>query len=244
MILEGDDIRWQTVIYELVRSGKVNPWDLDISSLSREFIKILKNLKRMNFNLSGKVILAASILLKLKTRELGLTDFMEHTDPEWIGYAAEAEEQALSQDEIEEEQAIVSVAKQYVSPQLVHKIPTTRTRPVTVFELVNALKKAIKVQTRGEVRRARVIEAAKPQKHKLPKKIDIYKKIHRVYGKIKEISLKLDSDLVEFNKLVRSNERKDKVWTFVPLLHLANDNKVNLQQEIPFGKIFVEMKKK
>jgi len=243
MILEGDDIRWQTVIYELIRSGKVNPWDIDVSSLAREYIKILKNLKRMNFNLSGKVILAASIMLKIKTRELGLTSFMEHTDPEWIGYGAEEVQEALTQDEIEEEQAIAAAANQYGTPQLVHKIPTGRTRPVTVFELMKALKKAINVQERREVRQVTRVEAAKPQKHTLPKKVDIYKKIHRVHGKLKELTHSLKSDRVGFEQICRSGGKKDKVWTFVPLLHLTNDGKVDLHQEMPFGKIFVEMKK-
>jgi len=197
----------------------------------------------MNFNLSGKVILAASILLKLKTRELGLTAFQEHTDPEWVGYKEEAIRVALTQDEIEEEQAIATAANQYGVPQLVHKIPTGRTRPVTVFELMNALKKAITIQARREVRQETRIEAAKPQKHIMPKTVDIYKKIHRVHGKLRELTHSLKSDRVEFEQICRSQDRKDKVWTFVPLLHLANDEKVELHQELPFGKIFVEMKK-
>jgi len=114
-------------------------------------------------------------------------------------------------------------------------------RPVTVIELMSALKKAITVQERRQVRHAQHKEDLKPKKHILHK-VDIYKKIHRVYGKIKELSYAGKSNIIEFDHLTRSSAKKDKVWTFVPLLHLANDAKVDLHQELPFGKIFVEMK--
>ena len=238
MILEGDDIRWQTVIYELVRGGKVDPWNLDISKLTREYLKVLRNLERMNFKLSGKVILAAAVLLKLKTRELGMVEFIQHAE----GVYEEEDVEEL-EEHTEEEQAILDAAKRYAAPQLVSKIPQSRVRPVTVFELMGALKKAIKVQERRQVRQVQRKEDLKPQKHKL-RKVDIYRKIQRVYGKVKELSYSGKSNIIEFDHLTRSNSAKDKVWTFVPLLHLANDEKVNLHQEVAFGKIFIEMKDK
>jgi len=232
MILEGDDIRWQTVIYELVRAGKVDAWNLNISTLTREYLKVLRNLERMNFKLSGKVILAAAVLLKLKTRELGMVEFVQHAEGVY-----EEEVEPLE----EEEEAIIEAAKRYAPPQLISKVPTGRTRPVTVIELMGALKKAIKVQERRVERHKQQVKDRVPVKHKLHK-VDIYKKIQRVYGKIKELSYAGKENIIEFDHLTRSGSAKDKVWTFVPLLHLANDEKVNLHQEIPFGKIFIEMK--
>lgn len=232
MILEGEDIRWQTVIYELVRSGSVDPWNLDISILTREFLKVLRNLERMNFHLSGKVVLAAAILLKLKTRELGLDEFVQHSEGIY--------EEPVEEIETEEEQAIIEIAKAE-APQLVSKIPQNKTRPVTVFELVHALKKAIVVEERRKVKVAELEEEKKPIRHNL-KKIDIYKKICRVYNKICTLVQSGASNFVDFEDITHSQESKDKLWTFLPLLHLANEGKVDLHQEIPFGKIFVEMR--
>lgn len=235
MILEGEDIRWQTVIYELIRSGKVDPWNLDISILTREFLKVLRNLERMNFRLSGKVVFAAALLLKLKTRELGLDEFILHSEE---GYEAPVEEDI---EAIEEEQAIVEIAKSHAVPQLVSKVPENKTRPVTVFELVSALKKAIVVEERRKVRQDQIAEEHKPIKAKL-NKVDIYKKIQRVYNKVVNLVQSSNNNLVEFDSLIHSNESKDKIWTFLPLLHLANERKVDLHQEVPFSKIFVELK--
>lgn len=235
MILEGDDIRWQTVIYELVRSRKVDPWNLDISVLTREYLKILRNLERLNFKLSGKVVLAAALLLKLKTRELGLDEFVQHTE----GVYEEEEIEIVDQDEQEEEQAIMAVAGRY--PQLISKVPSSRTRPVTVFELMSALKKAIHVQSNKESREEIRAEDSKPLKHQL-RKIDIYKKMSRIYNKLQHISEDTKSNVIEFESLINADNANGKVWTFVPLLHLANERRIDLHQNLPFGKIFVELK--
>src|SRR3989338_9890515 len=76
LIFEEDDITWQAVILELVRENKIDPWDIDISVLTQEYLKILKKLKEMNFRLSGKVVLAGAILLKLKAERLGVDQLL------------------------------------------------------------------------------------------------------------------------------------------------------------------------
>ena len=73
-LFSEDDISWKTMIYELVRSEQMNPWDIDLNQLSKKFLQKLKELKEMNFRISGKVILAASILLKLKSEKLIATE--------------------------------------------------------------------------------------------------------------------------------------------------------------------------
>ena len=239
MILEGEDIRWQSILYELVRSGKINPWDIDISTLAQEYIKILKNLERMNFNLSGKVVFAAAILLKIKTRDLGLSEFVSMTD--MVDELPE-EEFPLEGEEIEEQLVEIAKQKQRVQPRVEAKIPGPRTRSVTVFELVKALKRAITVEEKREKRLEIREELKRPRKHKI-KKVNIQDKIMHVYARIKELSLELNQSTIEFTKLVPGNQKKDIVWTFVPLLHLSHEDKVNLHQELPFSKIFVEIKK-
>ena len=71
------------------------------------------------------------------------------------------------------------------------------------------------------------------------KKIDIFAKIEEVYSKLKEFLHNYKKDHVEFTKIVPSKEKKDKIWTFISLLHLANKDKIDLKQETAFGKIFI-----
>ena len=47
-----------------------------------------------------------------------------------------------------------------------------------------------------------------------------------------------------FTKLIPSNSREDKVYTFIPLLHLTNQRRIDLEQEKHFGEIEVYLKTK
>jgi len=64
IIVEKDEITWKDIIYDLVKSDQMDPWDIDIAKLTKLFIDKLKNLKKFNFKVSGKAVLAAALLLK------------------------------------------------------------------------------------------------------------------------------------------------------------------------------------
>ena len=69
-LFQKDEVTWQTMLYELVRSEEMNPWDINVSLLAQRFLDMLRKLKEMDFRVSGKIILAAAILLKIKSNRL------------------------------------------------------------------------------------------------------------------------------------------------------------------------------
>ena len=71
-------------------------------------------------------------------------------------------------------------------------------------------------------------------------KVDIIARIKDLYNKIKTTFKKKDS--VYFTDIIKSKEKKDVVWTLLPLLHLSNQGQVELVQEEHFGEIEVLMK--
>src|SRR3989344_8036893 len=70
MLFQKDDISWQTLIYELVKSEDMDPWDVDISLLANKYIETIKKLQQFDFHISGKMLLAAAILLNIKSTRL------------------------------------------------------------------------------------------------------------------------------------------------------------------------------
>ena len=38
IIFDKDEITWQTIIYELINKGEIDPWDVDISVLTKRYI--------------------------------------------------------------------------------------------------------------------------------------------------------------------------------------------------------------
>lgn len=73
------------------------------------------------------------------------------------------------------------------------------------------------------------------------KKIDITQLIKDLYGRIKDFVAKT-KDRLTFSLLIPSNKKEDKILTFIPLLYLANQEKVELNQEEHFGEIEILMK--
>lgn len=61
-----------------------------------------------------------------------------------------------------------------------------------------------------------------------------------MYRRVNEFFSKIGRDFIALSELVPSSERTDLIWTFIPLLYLDNEGRVNLRQEIPFGEIYVE----
>ena len=49
---EEDDVTWKTIIMDLCKSGKIDPWDIEVSILAQEYLKIVSKLKETNFRLS------------------------------------------------------------------------------------------------------------------------------------------------------------------------------------------------
>ena len=70
ILFQEDELTWQNIIYDLVRSEEMDAWDIDISMIAQKFLERLKALKDMDFRISGKVVLASSILLKMKSTRL------------------------------------------------------------------------------------------------------------------------------------------------------------------------------
>src|SRR3989344_3373353 len=70
LVLKEEEVSWKTIIFDLVKSEQMNPWDIDISLLTQKYLEVIKKLKEHDLKISGKVLLAAAILLKIKSTHL------------------------------------------------------------------------------------------------------------------------------------------------------------------------------
>lgn len=225
-----DEITWQSIIYELVKTEQMNPWDIDVSILTQKYIEMLKTLKEHDFRVSGKVLLAAAILLKMKSNKLVGEDLSE-LDRLLMGVEDQMEELGFEEN--------VPIEKLTEIPTLIPRTPQPRKRKVSIFDLVEALERAL------EVKKRRLLHSIPPMNVEAPKKKrDITQIIRDVYGRIKLFFVNTLKDKLTFTKLLPSESKEDKVYTFIPLLHLAQQNKIELSQETPFGEIEVLLKKK
>lgn len=231
LLISEDKLTWKSLIQELVKTEQLNPWDIDVSLLSKRYIEELRRLQNANFFVSGKMILASSILLKMKSNKL-LMDDLSRFDAQLYAGINELQEDYSSLD-TEQNVANQSIAE----PMLTIKTPLPRKRAVTLNDLMFALQKALEVNERRIVRH----QAQASIDIKMPeKKIDISEIINRIYSRIKSF-FSTKKEKLTFTYLVGSNEKKDKIYSIISLLHLETQQKINLIQNEHFGEIEIEM---
>ena len=117
---------------------------------------------------------------------------------------------------------------------LIPKTPQPRKRKVSIYDLIDALQQALEVKKRRILRDVDIPEMIIPEK-----KVDITKLILDLYQRIK-VDLGNDQKLT-FAQLVPSENKQDKIYTFVPLLHLATQRKIDLFQQVNFGEIEIKL---
>ncbi len=198
-------ITWEGLIRDIIIDEGIDPWDVDIIKLANRFRNIVE---KVDIRVAGKFILISSILLSMKS------------------------EMMFREEEEEIEELLIPIYNKR-EINIKPKIQIKRKRPITLNELISALKKAIEVSERRKERREKVEE----KKEIKIRKINIKEKIERLYEKISNLFKKINR--IPFSKLVPSWRRVDIVWTFIPLIHLAGENKVELEQEKEFGEIYV-----
>lgn len=229
-----DDVSWKDVLLDLVKTNQMDPWDIDVSQLSHQYILKVKELKEMDFRLSGKMVLAAALLIKLKSQRLVGSDLMN-----FDRMLSDSQEEYYDDDVMDDES--------YVRPTnaphemiLYPKTPQPRTRKVSIYDLVDALQKALEVKKRRLIRPKAVYNTI----HEAPaKKVDISKLITEMFTQIKNYyGAATKGSKLLFSSLVPTDgSKEDKVLTFMPVLYLTNQGRVDLEQDEHFGEIDVIM---
>ncbi|MBI2142174.1 segregation/condensation protein A [Candidatus Woesearchaeota archaeon] len=233
LVVGKDEVTWQSMLMDLVKREGMDPWDVNITLLTQKYIDMLKSLKELDFRVSGKMVLAAALLLRVKSARLVGEDMMEldrlmrpqeETDELGEGFY----------EELEQGQAKVALGDY---PQLMPRTPQPRKRKVSIYDLVGALQKALEVSNRRILRRPPVASIRLPER-----KIDLTKLLSSVYARITEFFKK--AKLVTFSQILPSDRQEDKILTFISLLYLSNHDqrKIDLVQKEPFGEIEIVLR--
>jgi len=210
------DYSWEQIIYEVIASEGLDPWDLDIGMFSDSFIKYINGLGELDFKIPAKYIIIASVLLRMKSDYLNFI---------------EAEELA------EELDAGVSRSNgnglATINPLL---IPPRRKpeRKVVVDDLIFALIRALRTESRKDVK----LRSSESKIQIIDDKIT--ERITNLYKKINSLLLKIRKEEVPFSNLVEKWEKNEILGTFMPLLYLDHQKKVNCRQEEFFREIYVK----
>ena len=227
-LLFSEKLSWQSIIYDLINTEQLDPWELDLVYLTNKFLERIRQLEESNFFISSKVLLAAALLLRMKA-ELLLDRDLQGLDDILFG---KKEEKKYHQERIELDEDV---------PGLIPRTPLPRFRKVSLEELMQALGKAINTENR----RIRKVVLLKQQEIEtalaLPKKrINIQDSIKNIYSRLLNIFLKRKEKLA-FSELAGIGN-EERIATFIPLLHLDSQQKVWLEQQGHLDEIWILLK--
>ena len=206
---------WKEILMDLVVSEQFDPWNLDITQITAKYIDRVKKMKEFDLHLPANVILAAAVLLRLKSETLKL----------------ENEEQVAEAETYIDDQPIGEV-------QMLHlrmRVPPKRT--ITLADLVNALEE---VMTMEKARVQRSEERVQIMELKIPK-YDIEKEMASTLEKAKKLAD--EKGWLTFSNLLKGKQKNNEaiIFAFLPLLYLENENKIFILQEKLFGEILINI---
>jgi len=229
-LLFNREIGWKEIIYDLINTDQLDPWDIDITLLTQGFLEKIQQYEETDFFVSSKVLLAAALLLRIKS-ELILSQYMKSIDDILFG-EKESKKSVLERIELDEE-----------IPELILRSPMPRFRKVTLNELIESLNKAIITENR---RIKKVIvdnNALRESGISLPKKkYNIKNKLLNLHSKIMDHFEKNKSHKkVPYTEIVGIG-REERALSFFPILQLENNGKLWLEQEAHFEEIHIWLK--
>ncbi len=229
-LLFNREIGWQEIIYDLINTEQLDPWNINITILTDKYLETIQNLEEADFFISSKVLLAAALLLRIKS-EILLNKHIRSIDEILFG-GKEQKKHVLERIELEEE-----------IPLLMPKSPMSRIRKVTLQELMEALNRAIVTENRRIKKEIVNKNALRETGISLPKrKFSIKDKIKEIYERLfGHFEENKGKHKVSYTEFIGDN-REEKIISFAPLLHLENQKKVWLEQEAHFDEIHIWLK--
>jgi len=231
-LILSKNLSWEGLLRDIVKKENINPWEIDINFLSDKYREALNSLKNIDFRLSGKFLLASAILLRMKSDNFKISELssmsLEYFDDFFEDMNAEALVNEFKNQEMKQKFREANV-------DVTLRLPRERVKPISLDDLVDALKEAMVVKERRDNRKE---ERKKKMNYKIDIiKVDIASKIKNLYSTITGFFENVKREEISFAELVPSKSRKDQLWTFVPLLHLTNEGKIDMHQKIQFGEI-------
>ena len=225
-LLFNREIGWQEIIYDLINTEQLDPWDIDIIILTNKYLNKIREFEETDFFVSSKVLLAASLLLRIKS-EILLNQYVKSIDEILFG-KKEPIKIPLERIELEEE-----------IPDLISRSPLPRLKKVTLKELMESLNKAIITENRRIKKEIVSKNTLRESSFSLPKRrFNIKDKISEIYRSLSELFKEKTEKKIPYSEFIKENH-EEKIISFLPLLYLEQDKKIWLDQKFPFDDIHI-----
>ena len=228
------------IILDLVKMGKIDPWNIDIVDLYDKYIKRISELKMENLRSVGKAILFSSTLLKIKSdilqgisvddfnpqpEDLFDDGFMEEGDSEQLHFSTS---NVVSFDEVLQRRTSVRL---------------NRKRTVTLKDLIRHIQFYEYLEKKYAIKSALDRKERRVRNYATLKAAQIKELAHEEY--VEQVVEKMRQNLVQILKKEEKIELRelcllgfDKSSAFIALLFLMREGEFDLYQKDFYGKLY------
>ena len=230
------------IILDLVRMGKIDPWNIDIVDLYDKYMARISELKQNNLRSVGKALLFSSTLLRIKSdifQGISINDF----EVEPLDYF---EDDNFNDDDFEQMQIptnnIVSfdeVLQRRTSVRLNRKRNVTLKDLIRHIQFYEELEKKYAIKSALDRKERRVRNYASLKAH------EIKELAHDEY--VEEVVERMRQNLAQILSREENIELRelcllgfDRSSAFIALLFLAREEEYEIFQEEFYGKLFVK----
>lgn len=220
--------RWKDVLDRF--SQDMDPWDIDIVRLADRYKSYISKLETYNLEIPARLILIASVLLRMKSERLMVEEGEEDEPKEEM---IEEEMEPVEQEPVED-----SEPDDYFIPDLEFPVKKKARRRITIEELKEALSKALDINKKRKKRR-KTRKKNRDYGVELSEN-DIHERMESLFNRLKE-TINEEEEGVEFNSMFDKNDNLEKVERFIQLLYLENEDKVRCNQPEFLGDLFVKL---
>ena len=233
------------IILDLVRIGKVDPWNIDIVDLYDKYMARISELKQDNLRSVGKAILFSSTLLKIKSdilQGISINDF----EVEPLDYFEDD-----TFDDSNYEQMHIPTNNIVSFDEVLQRrtsVRLNRKRTVTLKDLIRHIQFYEDLEKKYAIKSALDRKERRVRNYATLKAAQIKELAHDEY--VEEVVEKMRQNLVQILSREDNIELRelcllgfDKSSAYIALLFLARENEYSIFQEEFYGKLFVEKNK-
>ncbi len=218
------------MVFELVIKEELDPWSIDLIRFVEMYMERIKSEEDVDFVIAGKLIYMAWNILKRKSDNVLIRVEEEEQPYNYDFFGMDFD--ALGFDEFVSRES----NKEIVVPEIREPVRREEKRPVSLFELIEAINDA-RVQIEETKRRRKVREKFKFNLEEKVHREDLEEDIKEIWERLSQIN----GDEIALS-LLYDGTNEDFVKVFVSLLFLEKFGKVELTQLTPYGEIYIHIK--
>ncbi len=220
------------LLLHLIRSNKMDIYDIDIELITKEYIDYINNNKNLTIDACSEYLVMASELIHLKSKLLLHRDDEDNDDEYEINSEDELRERLLEYQKIKDmagDFRVLEEKRSYVYTKLPSNLNEFRNETklstnITLNDLLNAFE-----------------EFLKRQKLQEPKTTTVTKKEISLESRCKMIrSIIKERGKVNFLDLFDDISKPYVIVTFLSILDLSKKNEIVITQDKNFGNIYLE----